>query len=69
MGDAIAEVEFLFARSAGALGLRAVAGGFMQGDIAHLRDWLVFRNETASHDLNMKGVRLSSGSPRNSSVG
>ena len=36
VGDAVAEVEFLLTRAADALGLRAVSGRLVQGDIAHL---------------------------------
>ena len=50
VGDAVAEVEFLLATAAYALGLRAVAAWLMQGDIAHLRELgQGFGDETASH--------------------
>jgi len=50
VGDAVVEVELLFARAALSLSLGAVAGGFVQGNIAHLRELgQGFGDETASH--------------------
>ena len=49
-GDAVAEVKFLLARAAGALAMRAVTGGFVQGDIAHLGEFgQGFGDKSASH--------------------